>query len=196
MVKLSVLIKGIVLYLLFVIGISILTLIFKKKREPNEVELIVQRIKEELGVKEKFDAIYGNPERPLGMGYKPEYINNQKIPEQVPTVSEEDKLIKEVNERLLFSNMTGSNGNVYTNLNNENNINYIPLVTTNNFDYSPISFNWDTLNQQEQLHNHPAAQIENITYKIPENPSNGLFLPDHLGIDPAEYHNKQYNQWS
>lgn len=199
MVKLSILLKGIILYVIFVIGMSILLEYFNGSKSPIDIKIdqILDSIKNDIKLeftsraKEHFDAVIGKPRYPLGQGYYPEYQNNQKIPEPPRQETEEEKIIKAVNERLMYSNMNFDN-NMYTNLNNENNINYVPLATTNDFSYTPVNYNWDTnaLSNPTNvpLPNHNSINVGNYKYQIPKQQYNQGFLPEKLGINQSEYH--------
>lgn len=195
MVKLSVLIKGIILYVIFVIGISIvMEWVSPKTQLDNQIELFLQSIKEDIKnqfleqSKEHFESFYNKqPVRPLGMGYRPEYQNNQRIPEPPKQETEEEKIIKAVNDRLMYSNMSFDN-NLYTNLNNQNNINYVPLAKNDDFSYTPVKFNWEEnilTDPKQQFPRHSAINVENAQYALPV--FNQGFLPEQLGIDQAAY---------
>lgn len=199
MVKLSILLKGIVLYVIFVIGMSILLEYFgsgNKSHIDTKIDEILDSIKNDIKsefinkAKEHFDAVIGKPRPPLGMGYAPQYQNNQRLPEPIRQESEEEKIIKAVNDRLKYSNMNFDN-QTYTNLNNQN---YIPLATTNDFSYTPVDYNWDTNGlshpTKEPLPKHNSVNIGNYKYQIPQTKFNQGFelLPEKLGIDPSTYH--------
>jgi hypothetical protein len=208
MVKLSILLKGIVLYVIFVIGMSIVLeyLSGSKSQLDIKIDEILDTIKNEIKenfikkAKEHFedvtmrgsDAMIGKPRRPLGMGYplgnyNPEYENNKKIDIQQET--DEEKIIKAVNERLKYSNMNFDN-QMYANINQNNNQNYIPLATTSDFSYTPVDYNWETnslSNPKMDLPKYNTVNVDNYQYQFPQSNTQGL-LPAKLGIDPSTYH--------
>lgn len=203
MVKLSILLKGIVLYVIFVIGMSIVLeyLSGSKSQLDIKIDEILDTIKNEIKenfikkAKEHFedvtmkgnDILLGNPRRPLGMGYMSEYQNNQKM--MITQETDEEKIIKAVNERLKYSNMNFDN-QMYANLNQSNNQNFIPLVTTSDFSYTPVDYNWETnslSNPKTTLPKYNAVNVDNYQYQFPQSNTQGL-LPAKLGIDPSTYH--------
>lgn len=192
MVKLSVLLKGIVLYIIFVIGMSIILEYLNGSKSQLDIKIdeMLETIKNDIKLqfinkaKEHFEEIIGKPRRPLGMGYRPEYENNQKITFKPET--DEEKIIKAVNERLKYSNMTFDN-QTYANLNNQDE-NYIPLATTSDFNYTPVNYNWDTNglnNSKLRVPQYNTLTTGSHTYQIPEQ---NTLLPAKLGIDPSTYH--------
>jgi hypothetical protein len=204
MVKLSILLKGIVLYVIFVIGMSIVLEYLRGSKTQLDIKIdeILDNIKNEIKLdfinkaKEHFedvtmrgsDNMIGNPRRPLGMGYRPEYQNNQKM--IIEQETDEEKIIKAVNERLKYSNMNFDN-QMYANLNEtNNNQNFIPLATTSDFSYTPVDYNWETnslSNPKMNLQKYNAVNVGNHQYQFPQSNTQGL-LPAKLGIDPSTYH--------
>lgn len=161
MVKLSILIKGIVLYIIFVLGISMISEwleVNRNKRNPNlnvQLDNYLASIKNEIlqkFAKENFSE--NEIELPLPISQFPQI-------QQVQGFSEEDKIIKAVNDRLMYSEINGNDNNVYSNLCNSNT--NPQLASANNFNYSDISpmiYN----PQKQYIPKYTRFPIENSTY--------------------------------
>lgn len=189
MVKLSSIIKGIILYTLFVIGISILSQYLGKKN--NQLDYLLDSIKEELKKEylskiENFTPIYSQPRHRYN--YQPIYTNtntnNQNINIPEPVKSDEEKILQEVNKRLQLSSMTFDD-NQYTQLNKSN---YIPLATSSDFSFQNTEYPWKrgitNTGAVETLQKYSGYQIDNHMY-TPN--SNEQFLPQKLGFQNGQF---------
>lgn len=155
MVKLSILIKGIVLYMIFILGISMMSEWWESRKAGSQIDIkldiYLKSIKDEIMKKMAKENFNSEIESEL-----------IQIPENLH-ISEEDKIIKEVNDRLMYSNQFNYKGNdssAYSNLFNENNI---ELASKSNFNYEGVTQDFN--NQQQYIPKYTRYPIENATYR-------------------------------
>lgn len=165
MVKLSTIIKGIILYTLFIIGISILSQYISKK--DNQLDLILDSIKEEIKKEylnkiENFSSVQPNTRHHL------DYMSNYVA----SPISEEQKILEEVNKRLDMSSMTMDNNS------------YSPLATTSDFSFQNTEYPWKRNTEPVQTYQRQTQiPIDNYSYS----PSNNQFLPQKLGFQNGQF---------
>ena len=183
MVKLSVLLKGIILYILFIIGISILAELFNK-RPRTQIDGLLDDIRRDYLTRinggEHFTPIEYPVTRPLGMGY-PSTRNHRNS----QVISEEDQILNSVNAKLANSGLFGQNGD-------QN----IQLAQTSDFSYTPISYPWNGSGSDSPNMRYPRqseVSIDNYRY-TPTTNNYGIygtqFLPQKLGINANFYGNR------
>lgn len=164
MVKLSTIIKGIILYTLFIIGISILSQYLSKKN--NQLDFILDSIKEEIKSQylnkiENFTSVQPNTRHHLD--YMSDYIP--------PPVTEEELILQEVNKRLNMSSMTMDNS-------------YSPLATTSDFSFQNTEYPWKRNTEPVQTYQRQTQiPIDNYSYS----PANNQFLPHKLGFQNGQF---------
>lgn len=142
--KLSLILKGILIYIIFVIGLGILIEWLECKKIPDTIDSSIERflrnLKKEIKhrfLKEKFVDI---PTRPLRIDIP--VVNSESdcwIPPRQQTVrnlDSDEEILKTVNERLKFSDMTFSS-NTYANLHSNSRI---PLANSDDYSYSPVTY--------------------------------------------------------
>lgn len=171
MVKLSILIKGIVLYIFFILGISMVSEWWENNRNKRncngnldeQINIYLESIKNEIIQKFGKEKFVGDHELT-----ETSQINLMPptIPPQI--LSEEDKIIKAVNDRLMYSNYSNGNGNYNGNDNNVysnlcNNGSNLQLASASDFNYMPIS-KMEYNNQQQYIPKYTRYPIENSMY--------------------------------
>lgn len=167
MVKLSSIIKGIILYTLFVIGISILSQYLGKNGKGNQLDYLLDSIKDQikneyLNKIENFTTLQPQPRHHLG------YQSNYPI-------TEEEQILQEVNKRLQMSSMTLDNS-------------YHPLATTSDFSFQNTEYPW----QRGVTNTGPVQTFQKYTqypidnYNYTPNPNN-QFLPQKLGFQNGQF---------
>lgn len=167
MVKLSSIIKGIILYTLFVIGISILSQYLSKKGKGNQLDYLLDSIKDQikneyLSKIENFTNLQSQPRHHLG--YQSNYVNTP--------ITEEEQILQEVNKRLQMSSMTMDN-------------NFSPLATTSDFSFQNTEYPWKSNTGPVQtFQRYTQYPIDNYNYT--PNPGN-QFLPQKLGFQNGEF---------
>jgi hypothetical protein len=188
MVKLSILIKGIVLYIIFVLGISMLSECWdKNKRRTNnitvddKIDLFLESIRDSIKDSIKAELL----QRTHNQQQKENFIETPPLETTSDifpvmsnnmVLSEEDAIIKAVNDRLMYSSGNGcgnwngnwngnwsggSDYNTYSNIGDKNLD--IKLGNENDFSYKPVSSMMYS-NQKTYIPKYTRYPIENHNY--------------------------------